>query len=442
MEDEQITPRLRRGERVDQRRLFIVVFVAVLGVALASSMVSVRSTSAGTPCGNGIVDVGEDCDPSSPSGAMCLPGEVCTNCQCTTCGNGVVDPGEDCDPTSPSGAFACPSGQTCTPTCACVPGTTTSTVAATTTTVAVTTTVTSTTAVTSTTEINHFQCYELRKQNEPTHVVTVQDQFHSATGVTLSKPNRLCAPTNKRGEDPTAPSDPGHLKAYQDKHTGPKVANQTIVNQFGTVQLDVSKPSFLLVPASKSLTATPPAPLTPPTPDHFQCYKVKRSKGAAKFTRVAGVTGQDQFGPYSVDLLRPRWLCAPANKSGEDPTAPAHPEHLLCYKTRNNTAFAQRTATLNDQFGIENVNIIRRIELCVPSLKNPGGTTTTSTTPVTTTSSSTVTTSSSSTVTTSSSSTITTSSTTTVTTSSSTTSTTLYGSPARAFLDVVRSLLD
>jgi hypothetical protein len=454
MKDEQISLRLRRGGRVDRLMSIFIVIGVVFAMAIASALVSVQPTSAQAPCGNGVVDPTEDCDPSSPTGALCLPGELCVNCQCTTCGNGLLDPGEDCDPSSPSGALVCPMGTVCTGTCDCVSvsSTSTSTVGAPTT-VPTTTATTTTSPTTTSTEINHFQCYEVRRVAVPTHVVTVQDQFHSAANVTLSKPNRLCAPTNKQNEDPGAQNDPGHLKAWQDKHTGPKVVNQVITNQFGSLTLDVSRPSFLLVPASKSLVGNPP-PLTPPTPDHFQCHKVKRSRGAAKFVKIPGVTGQDQFGPYSVDLMRPRWLCAPANKNGEDPTAPTHPGHLLCYKTRNNTPFAERTATVNDQFGLQNVLLHRRIELCVPSLKNAGATTTTTTVVQTTTTSSTVTTSSttsstssstnttSSTTSSTSSSTNTTSSTSTSSSTSSSTSTTLYGSPSRAFVNAVPSLLD
>jgi hypothetical protein len=219
------------------------------------------------------------------------------------------------------------------------------------------------------------------------------------------------------------------------------ILNQTVVNQFGSLQLDISRPSFLLVPASKSLVGPPP-PLAGPTVDHFQCYKAKRSRGAPKFVKIPGVTGVDQFGSYSVDLLRPRYLCAPANKNNEDPTAPSHPEHLLCYKSRNNTPFAQRSAFVTDQFGSTSLLLHRRIELCVPSLKNPGATTTTtsSTIPTTTVTTSTVATT---TVTTSTVATTTvTTSTVTTSTTSSTTTTTLYGSPSRAFVEPVRSLLD
>ncbi|MFQ5414970.1 MAG: thrombospondin type 3 repeat-containing protein, partial [Phycisphaerae bacterium] len=52
-------------------------------------------------CGNGIVELGETCDP--PDGATCS-----SNCQTIACGNGVVDQGEQCDP---------PDGVTCDASC-------------------------------------------------------------------------------------------------------------------------------------------------------------------------------------------------------------------------------------------------------------------------------------------------------------------------------------
>ncbi len=428
MNDERNARRVRGGGGVEQMiGASIAAAMVVVVFGMATILAPATPTSAQTTCGNGIVDTGEDCDPSSPSGAMCMQGEVCVDCQCTTCGNGVLDMGEQCDLSSPSGALVCPSGSVCAADCTCTP------IVSTTTTVASTTVTTTSSPVTTTTLINHFQCYEVRKSKSPaTSAVTVQDQFGTSAGVGLNRATKLCAPTNKNGEDPTAPSDPDHLKAYGDKHGGPKVVNQTIVNQFGSVELDVSRPTFIMVPAAKSTTTIPP-PLTGPTVDHFQCYQVKRSRGAPRFTKVTGVSGVDQFGPYAVDLLKPRYLCAPANKNGEDPTAPTHPDHLLCYKTRNSSGqFGARTVFTNDQFETETVFLSRRVELCVPSLKNPATTTTTT---VTTTTSSSVTTSTTT-------STTATSTTTTSSSTSSTTSTTLYGSPSRAFLTAVRSLLD
>jgi len=199
------------------------------------------------------------------------------------------------------------------------------------------------------------------------------------------------------------------------------------------------------VPAEISASSIVSESLAGPTVDHFQCYKVKRSRGAPKFVKILGVTGADQFGSYTVDLLKPRYLCAPANKSGEDPTAPSHPEHLMCYKTRNaGVKFTPRNAFATDQFGSQQLQLLRRIELCVPSLKNPGVTTTSTTIVIatTTTSSTGPITTTTQAATTSTTSTVTTSTVTTTVTTSSSTSTTLYGSPSRAFMDPVRSLLE
>jgi hypothetical protein len=264
---------------------------------------------------------------------------------------------------------------------------------------------------------DHFQCYEIKPKAFATVTgVSVQDQFGQHTeSVRLA--HRLCAPANKNGEDPTAPTHPDHLQGHIVSGPNVKVANLTVTNQFGDIKLDTVKPDVLLAPTLKTLAL--PGPTAPPSdpnvPDHFQCYKVKRSKGSPKFQKILGVTVQDQFGTVNVDLLKPIRLCAPANKRNEDPTAPSHLFHLLCYKTKNSGFGAVQTFT-NDQFGPAQPLLIHRRELCVPSTKNGAvpTTTTSTTTPSTTT------TSSSAPVTT--------------TTTSTTTSTTAM-SPSGAFLD-------
>lgn len=95
-------------------------------------------------CGNGLVDQGEPCDASSPTGVFtCAPTEVCSpQCTCVpgpVCGNGVVDQGEPCDLSSPTGAFTCAPNEQCSANCTCIPMVTTTTV--TTTTMSTTTTV-------------------------------------------------------------------------------------------------------------------------------------------------------------------------------------------------------------------------------------------------------------------------------------------------------------
>src|SRR5262249_50975824 len=120
-------------------------------------------------------------------------------------------------------------------------------------------------------------------------------------------------------------------------------------------------------------------------------YKVKPPPGAPKSQKILGVKVDDQFGTATLDLLKPARLCAPANERNEDPTAPDHPGHLLCYKTKN-TVFGTVQTFTNSQFGPAKPLLIDRRELCVPTLREPTSTTTTTTEPPTTSTSTTTTT--------------------------------------------------
>jgi len=290
----------------------------------------------------------------------------------SSCGNAILDPGEQCDP---PGSATCPSGfNACSATCTCQ-------------------------------ALDHFQCYEVKPGVFASTSVTVKDQFGTLVE-TLRFPHSLCNPTNKNGEGIVDPTD--HLVGYQTK--SPKFikqTNKTFVDQFGTLKLDLVRPQFLLVPSDKD-----GVPQLPPL-DHFQCYKVKPSKGAPKFVQKTA-TIANQFESTTVTLKKPYKVCVPADKNGEDPTAPTHPTSLICYKTKGGK-FGASTHTVDNQFGLDELSVIHRRELCVPS---PPTTTTTTTS---TTTSTTVT---------------------TTTSTSTTTSTTLYGSPSRAFLVQSVTLLD
>jgi len=206
-----------------------------------------------------------------------------------------------------------------------------------------------------------------------------------------------------------------------------KRLNHTVVNQFGTLQVDIIRPDMFMVPTAKN-----GVPVALPTGDHFTCYKVKRSRGTPKFVKQT-VTVTDQFQNATELVIKPVRLCCPANKNGEDPTAPQHPGHILCYKAKSQTKFGTLVVQIDNQFGPDQVTLIHRRELCVPTLKDPGATTTSTTIQATTTTSSPVATTTSLQATTTSLQ---------ATTTSSTTSTTLYGSPSRAFVTPVRSLFD
>jgi cysteine-rich repeat protein len=232
--------------------------------------------------------------------------------------------------------------------------------------------------------LDHFTCYKggatsgsVRFPGIPIPPgVGLLDQFGPST-VAVRKPAMLCAPTNTLGEDATAPTHAEHLVGFQIKNPTATLfpTNLEVVDQFNPSGLfvDAKKQTHLLVPTAKNLSATPPTP-SMFTTDHFECYKVSVTSGAPKFVPVPGVTVQDQFGSMTVDVKKPKCLCTPVDKNGEDPTAPSHPEHLMCYQVKqvDPVPFVKLTGIfVNNQFGPETLDVKKPALLCVPALKNP-----------------------------------------------------------------------
>ena len=93
---------------------------------------------------------------------------------------------------------------------------------------------------------------------------------------------------------------------------------------------------------------------------------MKRAKGQPRFTKL-NVSVADQFETVGITLVKPYRLCVPANKNGEDPGAPTHAGLLLCYRSKSAAGFGTVPAHLLNQFGPDDVTLIHRRELCVPS---------------------------------------------------------------------------
>jgi cysteine-rich repeat protein len=289
-----------------------------------------------TTCGNGVLDLGEQCDDGNQ-----VNGDCCgSTCLAEPAGNACADDHNPCtaDVCDATGHCTHPLQATC----------------------------------------DHFTCYKERlASGSPPFApasATLVDQFGSLA-VAVVKPKTFCAPTNKMGEDPAAPSRPDHLTSYQIKPAVKAVLppNQVIVNQFGTITVDPKKPSLLMVPSAKSLVASPSAPSNPAI-DHFECYKVRRSKDSPKFAVIPGATIQDQFGSMTVDVRKPKELCTPVDKNGETPGAEDHPVHLMCYQVKQTSTpkFTPITPIyINNQFGPLTLTASKPFELCVPSSKNP-----------------------------------------------------------------------
>ncbi len=234
--------------------------------------------------------------------------------------------------------------------------------------------------------LDHFTCYKAGATSGSVKFpgilnppgISLVDQFGSAQ-VAVKKPKFLCAPTDKNGEDPSAPTDPEHLKMYQIKNPLKPVlpTNIKVVDQFNPTGLFVNakKSAYMLVPAVKSLTGPTPVP-TPGAfvTDHFECYKIGITKNTPKFVPQLGVSLGDQFGAMTVDVKKPAFLCNPVDKEGEDPTAPTHIDHLFCYKAKQVDAvkFVKIVGVfVNDQFGSETLDVKKPTMLCVPALENP-----------------------------------------------------------------------
>jgi len=262
--------------------------------------------------------------------------------------------------------------------------------------------------------VDHYRCYTTRTTKgaakfEPIAGVHVVDPFEDVT-IQAQKPRALCAPADKNGEGINDGAT--HLEQYriklekgEPKHT--KRTNLQLTNQLGTVSLNTSRAEMLMVPTAKSLAN----PVLPPNPaqhgvDHYQCYKVGLAKGAPAFPKTLEVTVGDQFTtPAQRYVVRkPRLLCTPANKNGE---GVRHAEHLICYplklakgrcataaplnaggscKKEENCGGTQRVTTfcikqrpfatvlgahVANQFGAEQLDVLKEAELCVPSLLTP-----------------------------------------------------------------------
>jgi len=226
---------------------------------------------------------------------------------------------------------------------------------------------------------DHFLCYRSKSvagtpKLVPRPGMAVLDAL-GARAVHVFREERLCAPTDKNGESPTAPAHPDHLRGYQLRKVTPhvdRVHGVAVVDQFGPLVLDLVKLDRLLVPARVSATATPPPP-APPAIDHFACYRIRRSPSSERFSPGAGVTLTDAFGTLALDVLKPQKLCLPVDKNDEAPGAEQHEGLLVCYKVRR-AADAPRFRRVTPLFTQDQIDPLvmdarRPEEICVPATR-------------------------------------------------------------------------
>src|SRR5262249_30093539 len=229
-----------------------------------------------------------------------------------------------------------------------------------------TTTTTSTTSTTTTSTVPAFQCYEVDHAHFSLSDLSLSNEF--GTGVAaLSKPRRLCNPASIDGDAPAAPSAPGHLVGYSLVQISPPpvpIRGVHVTNALGSFVVEVLRPTRLLVPSAKSLTAPPP-PLSPSVLlDHFECYRVR---GAGP-KNSSSTTMQDQFVTAGEKIMQLQQLCVPVGANGGSITNPAW--KLTCYRTKYTGASFRGPGTpvfVNNEFGAATIESSHGEELCLPS---------------------------------------------------------------------------
>ena len=80
-------------------------------------------------------------------------------------------------------------------------------------------------------------------------------------------------------------------------------------------------------------------------------------------------TISDQFTSTSIELKSARHLCTPVDKAGEGIKNPAN--HLLCFRSKAVTRSAKGEFLTQNQFGSEQLRVVKHAELCVPAIAVP-----------------------------------------------------------------------
>ncbi len=103
----------------------------------------------------------------------------------------------------------------------------------------------------------------------------------------------------------------------------------------------------------------------------FTCYRAAPTRGAARFTSRSGVQVVDRFGSATVEVRKPKLLCAPTNVGGDDPNAPNRPDHLEDYLIKPATRFTTiLRQTVVDRFGTWTLDVKKPVALEVPTAKS------------------------------------------------------------------------
>jgi hypothetical protein len=226
----------------------------------------------------------------------------------------------------------------------------------------------------------YTHCYEARRtRNTPKFVpvtVNLQDQFLTSPITATAKNQRqLCNPSSVNGAFVPGVDQTAHLTCYATKDQPGtsrfKPIDVRVTNLFGTQDLTLSKPFRLCVPSEKGIVPAAPTPSSLQI-DHYRCYKANFKKGFV-FTAPTGVGIGDQFESTTADVRPGNRLifCNPVSKDGSPILDPA--THLTCFRLIEPPSEPNIDVAVDNQFGTNQRLTVRRQQsassLCLPSTK-------------------------------------------------------------------------
>ena len=106
--------------------------------------------------------------------------------------------------------------------------------------------------------------------------------------------------------------------------------------------------------------------------DPFLCYKVKKSRGGEKFSKVFGLELTDSFETGAFDVKKPRSLCLPADVDANPALDTA--THLVSYRVKP-VKGSPRHQRVNDfrvatELGVVFLDTVKADSLLLPSAKD------------------------------------------------------------------------
>jgi hypothetical protein len=226
-----------------------------------------------------------------------------------------------------------------------------------------------------------FVCYQVKRSAGSAAFapvgVSLDDAYHASV-YAVKKPVEVCVPADY--EEQSKEDLDTHLAMYKAKpeDPAPEVSRVVALDRFGSLSLDLRRPSFYMVPAhfEPSPDAGTPAPPVPGTHevDHYTCYKARTTKGTPAFS-PASLLGVDDdvTDDRDLELRKPRYLCAPTDAEGQGVINA--PGHLLCYAAAPAKGeprhLPMEGAGLADELGSLTLDTRKEKLFCAPALVDP-----------------------------------------------------------------------